>query len=156
MAAPRRRGENPTGGESAFQDRLDTSGHRDTTPGIVRLAVLNLDLSVSDVLRAETKALFRSESAIEQDSRNVGEQCRVDVLMHRIGPGGGEVQRLFLAGQDSLAMALAGDHADGRERLLDPAPFRREVEHSAERLKFTIDAADLDARATATGDECRD
>jgi hypothetical protein len=64
------------------------------------------------------------------------------VLLHGFGFRTSEVEGFFFCREDALAMILAWDHPHGRQRLLDLAPFLRQVEHPAERLELAIDAAD--------------
>ena len=75
VPAPRCSRENPLAasstGEPHFQDRLNSLGHRNSTAGVIGLAVLNFDLVASDAFGAQPKTFFGPESAIQKNGRHV-------------------------------------------------------------------------------------
>ena len=72
-------------------------GNRDMASGVVRLAVLNLNLAIANAGSLKPEALFRAQGAINQDGGNVVKQrCSVR-----------KIDGLFGIGQHSFSMSFA-------------------------------------------------
>jgi hypothetical protein len=53
---------------------------------------------------------------------------------------GFQILGLFIRGQDAVAVVLAGQHFHPRQKLLNLAPFHRQLQHSPQDLQAPVDA----------------
>ncbi len=81
--------------------------------GVVRLAVLDFDLTIADAGPLKPEALFRAQPAINQDRGHIVKQ----------GRGVRKVDSLFGIRQHAFSMGFAGNHPNARQRLFYLAPF---------------------------------
>ena len=124
VAAPGRRREHPLAFRRRtprFQDGHRPLRQRDRAPCVFGLTKRNVDRTVPNVFPPKAEALFRPETAIDQDRRNVPQQVRITRAV-RLGPP--EVEPFRKMGANALYESLVVGEEPEVEQVLQPEQQR--------------------------------